>query len=419
MLIYYNSNIKITRLSPFPGDILVNKGDEVKPETIFLRTHHSLSRPLFFNIAQRFKINPSDIEKFVLKKEGEEVKVGEIIAKWQKYLTVKQIESPINGVIEKIDSKTGYVILREKLKKFEPPIILDLSKNFPNNVKNIANYICVKEGDWIEYDQTIAGIQIIPGIHFYQNRVGAPCSGRIIKIDYENKKIVIMREVSMIELKVLYWGEVRKIIPSFGIEIGFGGYILPCPFGTGNTAYGKLRKLSEFGKGDILFIKYLDTPDALRIVQKSPAGLIIGSTDYETIDVLRQINITSVVIENFGVRYLDDEYNDLLERCIDRNIVINGTTILRVGVVRPQILIPMEKDEFGIGRSKSKKFKVIWGDYYGKKGKIINNSLGKTACGIETWLSTVLCDDGKEITVPMNNVLYQNNWNLKIPLHNK
>lgn len=410
MLFYYNNNLIITRISPFPGQILVRVGDSVEPNTEILRTNCILSRPFFFNVAQRFEIAPVEIEKYVLKKAGDEIKAGEVFAKYYKDLTTRRIESPISGIVEKIDIKTGYVILREKSKNIEPPTVLDLSKNLKKkNVKNMREYVRVKEGDLVEYRQVIAGLQPFPGVPFYQNSVLAPCAGKVTKIDYENMIVIIEQCVSLINLKALYWGKVGEIIPHYGVKIEFSGYILPCAYGIGDVAYGRLRKITASEDEDILFIEYLDSSDALGIIQKRPNGVIIGSTDYETIEKLRQNNITSVVIENFGIRHLNNECRDLLERCIDRNVIINGVTQLRAGVVRPQVLIPAIRDEFGMGKNQSSHCRVIWGTHYGKEGKIINSYFGKTPCGIETWFCTLLCKDGKEISVPMNNVLYPSN----------
>lgn len=406
MSFYYN-NLIITRISPFPGHVLVEIGDDVEPDTTILRTESTISRPFFFNVAQRFEISPAEIEKYVFKKVGEEVEAGEIFAKYRRHLTMRQIESPINGIVEKIDTKTGYVLLREKVKNIELPTVLDLSESLKENkVKNMSDYLRVEEGDWVEYRQVIAGIQPIPGLPFYQNSILTPCAGKVTKIDYENLKVIIEPRISLINLKALYWGKVCEIIPSYGAKLKFSGFILPCSYGVGGVAYGKLGKVIASEDEEILFIEYLDSRDAWSIIQKRPRGLILGSTDYETIEILRQANITSVVIENFGIRNLDNEYRDFLKRCINRNIIINGTTILRAGVVRPQVLIPGMRDEMGTGRTQSSNCKVIWGAYYGKKGKVINTYFAKTPCGIETWMCTLLCEDGKEIAVPMSNMSY-------------
>jgi hypothetical protein len=80
MSLYYKSKIVTTRISSFPGEILVKKGDNVSPDTTVLRTNYRIGRLCILRVARDLEIRPEDISKFALKKEGDRVKWSEKIA---------------------------------------------------------------------------------------------------------------------------------------------------------------------------------------------------------------------------------------------------------------------------------------------------------------------------------------------------
>lgn len=404
MSVYYNSRIIATRISSFPGEILVKKGESVSPDITILRTNYRQGRLCIMRVAQHLDVLPENIGKYLSKKEGDRIKWSETIASRISLGGIKQIESPVDGVIEKIESELGVIIIREILERPDVPVVLDLKEKFKNSTKNFKKYILKKEGERVEYGQTVAGSQLMPKVPIYTKKVVSPCAGKITKIDYDNGKICIQKDVPTTEMKAHYWGKINKIIPQYGAEIEFGGHILEGAFGTGDIAWGILVNNNADLKANIIFSECPSSEDISKIIEYQPTGIIAGSIDYKGIELLENHHITSIIIEGFGRLQVDEDYKNLLTQSVGRNIILKASTQVRAGVIRPEIIIPSDKEFYTYKKSKEK-FKVIWGQHYGKKGVIKGlPHYGVTSSGIKTWLCNVLCDNGEEITLPFNNL---------------
>ena len=201
-----------------------------------------------------------------------------------------------------------------------------------------------------------------------------------------------------------YWGLIHKIIPPSGVEIEFGGYVLEGAYGTGDIAWGKLTDNAANAKSNILLTEYLSSKDISKVIEHQPAGIIANSIDYEGVALLEQQHITSIIVEGFGKLQMREESADLLTQSAGRDMVLKAATQVRAGVIRPEIVIPSDK-EFYKRKKAKEKVRIIWGQYYGKKGLMQGKpQYTEASSGIKTWVCDVLCDDGKLITVPLSNL---------------
>lgn len=383
---------------------MVKKGETVNPDTTLLRANYRAGRLCIINVARDFNIPPGNTGKYVLKKEGDHVKWLETIAKRTTFEAMKQIESPVDGVVERIDSILGVIIIREIIERPDVPIILDVKKELNDSIKNFNEYIVKKEGDRVEYGQAVAGIRIMSYMPFYRKKVISPCAGTIIKIDYTNGKIFIQKDMPKTEMKAHYWGQIKKIIPQYGAEIEFAGYILECAFGTGNITWGRFVDTAAEREANIIFSEYLSSKDMSSIIEQRPGGIIAGSVDYEGVELLEKHHITSIIIEGFGRLPINKNHRSLLEQCIGRNIILKASTQVRAGVIRPEIVVPSDEEFYKCMTIKDQ-FKIVWGKHYGKQGVLKGSPhFDEISSGTKTWLCDVLCDDNEEITVPYNNL---------------
>jgi hypothetical protein len=91
-----------------PGKILVKKGDKVKTEDIIAE---GVLTSGFRSIALSdiLGVRPKEAGRFILKKEGEKVRPGEIIAQKRGFfgLSKKTVSSPIEGTFGGYDSESG------------------------------------------------------------------------------------------------------------------------------------------------------------------------------------------------------------------------------------------------------------------------------------------------------------------------
>ena len=383
---------------------MVKAGDNVSPETIILRTNYRMGRVCVLRVANIFDIPPEDIEKYIPKKAGEHVKWSENVAIRTTFGGSKHIESPVDGIIEKIDPMWGVLVIREILESPDIPVIIDVIDTIGDVRDELEKYLLKKPGDRVEYGTAVAGVKLMPHVPIYIKKVVSPCAGTITEIDYEKGKICIQKDLQIVDIKANYWGIIDRIVPKYGVEIVFGGYILEGAFGIGDIAWGKLVRGINDAKRNIIFLEYLDSKDINKIADYEPAGIIVGSIDYQGIDLLNDLRITTIVLEGYGKLAVNDVDKDLLEQSLGRNIVLKALTQLRAGVVRPEIVIPSDKEFYKHKKVKGE-VRIVWGQHYGKKGVMEGSPhYAETSSGIETWLCDVLCDDGNKITVPLSNL---------------
>jgi len=101
------------RLLPIKGRVVVKPGDMVEPETVVALTE--LPGEVYpVNVANLIGVNPAEVAGVMLKRTGDAVEQGEILARSSSFfgLFKSEVAAPMAGVIETISSITGQVIIR-------------------------------------------------------------------------------------------------------------------------------------------------------------------------------------------------------------------------------------------------------------------------------------------------------------------
>ncbi|MCX6654317.1 MAG: hypothetical protein NTY03_04250, partial [Candidatus Bathyarchaeota archaeon] len=108
-----NITIKKLRRLPIKGSTLVTIGDKVSHDTILAEGFIS-GDPIIINPINYLDCEPQKIKSYMLKKVGEKVKKGEILAKSSFLLGLfKNVcVSPIDGTVEFISDVSGQIIIR-------------------------------------------------------------------------------------------------------------------------------------------------------------------------------------------------------------------------------------------------------------------------------------------------------------------
>ena len=101
------------RLLPILGEVIVREGDEVSFDTIVARTHIPGDIdmiPLYYILG----VEPYELPNVLLKKEGDVVQEGDLIARAKSFfgLFTSEYHSKTSGTIELISSVTGMLGIR-------------------------------------------------------------------------------------------------------------------------------------------------------------------------------------------------------------------------------------------------------------------------------------------------------------------
>jgi hypothetical protein len=350
------------RILPLKGDVLLKKGDKVKPDDVVARTFLPGNvEPV--NVANILGIPPEDIMHHMLKKEGARVKEGEVIAKSKSFfgLFSSECKTKIEGNIENISSITGQVLIRGN------PIPVEIKAYLEGEIVEIFEKEGVAVSTWGSFVQGIFGI-------------GGETHGEI--------KIVSKNPTEILTDKEIDSGCTGKVI--------VGGSLV--------TSDAIKKAVSVKARG--IVVGGFDDKDLRDFLGYDLGVAITGS---------EELGITLVVTEGFGQINMAERTFNLLKSKEGQMACINGATQIRAGVIRPEVVIPVpggvqqkeKKEELeNIGLTIGYPVRVIRDPYFGKLGKVVGlpAALEKLESESSARVLEVEFADGKRAIIPRANV---------------
>ena len=350
------------RLLPVSGQVLVQVGDQVNAQEVVAQTFLP-GDALPVNLAKRLGVSASELSRRMLRPIGDNVQVGDALARTKGFFGLFQAEypSPLAGTIESISKVTGQVILRGH------PIAVQV-------VAYLAGTV----------------IEVIP-----------------------NEGVVLEADVSVIQ----------------GI------------FGVGGEAFGMIRLVTKSPdddltesviqpehKGCILVGGRRITGKAVqRAIEVGAAAIVAGGIDdHDLKEILgydlgvavtgtEKLGTTIIVTEGFGDIAMARRTFDLLASHAGHEASVNGATQIRAGVMRPEIVIPLQQRlPAGTGDSGrlagalnvGSPVRVIREPYFGLLGLVTRLPHEQVLLESESFARVVEVKlaDGREVTVPRANV---------------
>ena len=352
--------IRKTRRLPILGEVLVEKGQAVSPDTIVARTNIP-GNPQTVNIANLLGVEPEDIVEFMKKKQGDQVRKGEILAEYKSFfgLFKHSVESPIDGTLEMISTVTGQVTLRE------PPIPVEIDAY----VDGIVEEVLPREGVIVRTEG--AFIQGIFG-------VGGETQG-IIRVAVDDPGAVL---------------DASRVNKDDRGKILVGGSLV-----TGDA----IKKAAEVGAKGIVAGGIIDT-DLIGYLGRDIGVAITGHED---------IPVTVIITEGFGKMRMADRTFNLLKNLNGFKASINGATQIRAGVMRPEIIVPgyepkakVKDQDLSQGLVPGTPIRIIREPYFGRLAEVVE--LPPELQVIETEAKVRILkarlEDGTIVTIPRANV---------------
>jgi hypothetical protein len=316
-----------TRRLPLAGEVLVQLGQEVDFDTIVARTKIP-GVPIMLRVADLLGVSTDDALKFLTKKIGDKLQKDEVLAKYTPFwgLIKKEIKTPEACTLENYSSATGQVVLRCA------PVPVDLVAYMKGKIKEILP----NEGVVIENEA--AYVQGIFGI-------GGERNGEIAIVAKSPDEIITADSITAKHKdKILIGG--RLALPEV------------------------LKKATEVGAKGLVVggIKSVDITQYL--------GYEIGVA----ITGEENIPISVIATEGFGEMKMSDKTFNLLCKHAGERAAINGATQIRAGVLRPEIIIPLEKkldsrekdesENVGRGMRPGTSVRIIAEPYFGEIGTV-------------------------------------------------
>ncbi len=316
----------------------------------------------------------------------------------------------------------------------------------PVNVANILSTVpedvpeCMlkAEGDQIRKGERIAMSKSLFGL--FKSYCKAPVAGSIENISGVTGQVLIRGESIPVEVKAYVSGKIVDVMERESVEVETWGTFVQGIFGIGGESFGEIKVIAERNsdvltagdmdescRGKVLLGGNLVTGDAIeRAVSIGARGIIAGGI--EDSDLLRFLGyelgvaitgseekgITLVVTEGFGRIDMAGRTFELLKSKDGMLASINGATQIRAGVIRPEVIIPLEvsdtipsaEESTTTGLEIGSLVRAIREPYFGRLGKVtaLPPELQELGTESNARVLELEFDNGERAIVPRANV---------------
>jgi hypothetical protein len=350
---------RLRRALPLPGDVLVEVGQRVAARDVVACA--LLPGPVTpLNLANQLALPPADVPSCVLKRVGDPIAEGEVLARTKGIfgLFKSEYRARTSGIIESISEVTGQVLIRGE------PQPVQVLAHLPGEVTEVLP----AEGAVIEAEVTL--VQGIFGI-------GGETYGSLHVLPHDADLV-----------PELLTDEMRGAVVAAG----------------GRVTHAALVKAVELGLS-ALVAGGVDDQDLKQFLGYDLGVAITGS---------EQVGLTLIVTEGFGNIRMAERTWQLLRSRAGCEASVNGATQIRAGVMRPEILVPLDAatgsqgpeaaaaGQLEVGRM----VRIIRAPYFGVIGQVsaLPPQPQVLPSGSRARVLEVSLGDGRTLTVPRANV---------------
>ena len=351
------------RIMPLKGKVLVTKGTKVKSDDVIAETLLP-GKVLPFNLANKLGVTPSQLEKYIKIKTGDQITTKTILAENAGFMGLglfkSVVHSPIEGEVENISAVTGQVLLREpripvQAKAFIDGIVTEVLPEVGVVIENKSAYI---QGIFGIGDETTGEIKMLattPDEELDAGSIDDSCRDKIIVagsfIPYHVIDIAIKHGVKAIITGGIDDQDIKKLL---GYDIG------------------------------------------------------VAITGHE------KIGLTIICTEGFGKITMAKKTFNLLKKFDGHKASVHGHTQIRAGVIRPEIIIPLDFEEDELVSIKATMpvleigtlIRIIRNPHFGSIAKVTGLPEELTKVESETLVRILEAEfeDGTRVLLPRANV---------------
>lgn len=279
---------------------------------------------------------------------------------------------------------------------------INLSKLLSLQPSDVPDCMLKKEGDQIQSGDVLARTKGIFG-RFKQDYVST-VAGTIESISGVTGQVIVCGAAVPVEVKAYLTGTVTEVLPREGCVIDASVALVQGIFGIGGEAFGPLTlacaahdqtltadRVTPDMSGSVIVGGARMTIEAIERARSVGAVAIVsGGLDDADLEKFlgynlgvaitgsERLGITVIVTEGFGDIAMARRTFSLLQAHQGADVAVNGTTQIRAGVIRPEIVIPLGtevKDVPLVGASGSvlrmgAPVRVIRDPYFGTLGTV-------------------------------------------------
>lgn len=276
------------RRLPTRGEVLVEVGQQVKPETVVAKGVVPNPELHDLKLFTQLRVEPEMVKDYMTKAEGEQVARDEVIAVSRSFFTrqTRVSRSPVDGFIERVSTVNGRVYIRAN------PLDVEVSAYIPGVIKEIIP----EEGAVVE----TSGTRLEGSFG-----IGGEAYGDII-LATEGPDITLSS---------------NDILPEHKGKIIVGGSI---------ATLDALREAVNVGTKGVI-VGGVDQKDLTYFLGYEIGVPVTGD---------EQTGLTLIMTGGFGVNHMEEVLFETLRDHSGRMACINGATQIRSRSIRPEIILP-------------------------------------------------------------------------------
>jgi hypothetical protein len=352
--------VRKQRRLPLKGKVLVGVGDKVNADTVVARTDiPGIIQSV--KVAEVLGLEPAEALAALQVKEGDEVTAGQLFAETKSFFGLIRTEckTPFAGTVELISHATGHVGVRLPSKPIE------VSAYVSGTVAEVME----DEGVVVEtYGALVQGIFGVGG-----ERMGKLVMGASSPDTFLTEECITQDQAG-------------------AVVVGGSGVTL-----------GAIRRAASVGVIGLVVGAIVDT-DLVEYLGHDIGVAITGHEDIPT---------TLILTEGFGSIAMAARTFELLKSLEGRDVSINGATQIRAGVIRPEIIAPLDARPDKVEESAGGQMldigtsiRVIREPYFGKLGTVtkLPPELVEIESGAVVRILEAKLNDGADVVVPRANV---------------
>jgi hypothetical protein len=308
-----------------------------------------------------------------------------------------------------------------------------------DDVEELGQYMLKKAGDRVRKGEVIAKRIAFFGLS--KAFVESPVDGTIEHVSDVTGQVTIREDPVPVEVKAYIPGRIVDVIGNEGVVVETTASFIQGIFGIGGETHGQIRiavkspedsltadMLDSSDKGKILVGGAMATGDALKkAMDIGVRGIVSGGVeDRDLRDLLgyeigvaitghEESTVTLIITEGFGKMRMSNKTFELLKSCEGMEAAMNGATQIRAGVIRPEVIVPVEKasgelrDDSAVlikGMQPGMMVRVIAEPYFGAIGTILSLPVELQHVESESAVRIleVQLEDGRKVIVPRANV---------------
>lgn len=425
--------IERLRLLPYSGQVTVQPDQWVTEEQTVARIDYMPGTMRRFAAAPTLRVDGKALKECMLLPEGAPVAAGDPVAASYCFGERRVATSPYQGFIGLVSRSLGHVYIREPIPVGSAePLVLDVPALLGVRPMLVGDCLRVISGTAVIPDQVVALRRVGRQTMLVQSSVYGKVSSIVDGV------ITIKPLHVRTELAAYLAGRVSQVLPGQGVVIRAFAYLLQGQYGVGGEAGGELlvvgnpdselqpSQITAEMQNKVVIAGATASLQAMRqaaaagakalVMAHLPLRTLLEFTGHSgTVGLTgdEDVPLTVVLTEGFSPAAISDRVYSTLAALNGRYAAVNGTTHIRAGVIRPEIVIcepnwpdpalqpPDRQPEIGLGSA----VRITREPFAGQVGRVVELPPRRQliATGSEVRVAGVQLATGV-VTIPVSNL---------------